>query len=147
MDRTLALIITLLTGALVAAQPPVNALIARHVTDLGAAFVSLAFSTLIVGALLLAVGDPSALLQVGQLQPVHALAGIAGAAIVVVSLVAVRELGAGGVTAALIATQLSVSVLLDRLGLFGLHEHPVTARSILGVALLFGGTYLVVTAS
>lgn len=143
----MALIATLLTGALVAAQPPVNALLARHVTDLGAAFVSLAFSTLLVGGLLLAVGDPEALRGLSQLRPVHAIAGIAGAAIVLVSLIAVRELGAGGVTAALVATQLSVSVLLDRLGLLGLHGHPVTLRTVLGVALLFGGTYLVVTTS
>ena len=145
MDRTLALIVTLLAGALVAAQPPVNALIARHITDLGAAFVSLAFATLIVGGLLIAVGDASALAEVTQLRPVHALGGIAGAAIVLVSLIAVRELGAGGVAAALIATQLSVSVLLDRLGLFGLQGHPISLRTIFGVALLFGGTYLVVS--
>jgi transporter family-2 protein len=144
VDRTTALIVTLLAGALVAAQPPVNAMMARHVTDLGAAFVSLAFSTLIVGVLLVAFGDVSALRDVTQLRPVHAIAGIAGAAIVVVSLVAVRELGAGGVTAALVTTQLSVSVLLDRLGVLGLHGHAVTTRTLLGVALLFGGTYLVV---
>lgn len=142
----MALLVTLCTGALVAAQPPVNALLARHVTDLGAAFVSLAFSTAIVGALLMFVGDPSALRNLSELRAVHALAGIAGAAIVLVSLIAVRELGAGGVTAALIATQLSVSVLLDRLGVLGLEGHPVTWRSVAGVALLFGGTYLVVTA-
>ena len=144
VDRTTALIVTLFTGALVAAQPPVNALLARHVTDLGAAFVSLAFSTLIVGTLLIVVGDASALGELTQMRPVHAIAGIAGAAIVLVSLIAVRELGAGGVTAALVATQLSVSVLLDRLGVLGLDGHAVTARTVLGVALLFGGTYLVV---
>lgn len=136
---------TLCTGALVAAQPPVNALLARHVSDLGAAFVSLAFSTLIVGVLLIGVGDASALRELTQMRPVHAIGGIAGAAIVLVSLVAVRELGAGGVAAALITTQLSVSVLLDRLGILGLGGHPVTARTMLGVALLFGGTYLVVS--
>lgn len=147
MDRALALIVTLLAGALVAAQPPVNALIARHVTDLGAAFLSLAFSALIVGGLLVAVGDPTALVEVTQLRPVHALAGLAGAAIVLGSLVAVRELGAAGVTAALVATQLSVSVLLDRFGLFGLQGDPVSVRTIFGVALLFGGTYLVVSSA
>jgi transporter family-2 protein len=142
----MALLVTLFTGALVAAQPPVNALLARHVTDLGAAFVSLTFAAAIVGVLLVVVGDPSALANVSALRPVHAIAGIAGAAIVLVSLIAVRELGAGGVTAALVATQLSVSVLLDRLGVLGLEGHPVTLRSLAGVALLFGGTYLVVTA-
>ncbi len=144
MDRTIAVAVTLFAGALVAAQPPANALLARHVTALGAAFVSLALSTLIVGVLLVLVGEPGALRELTQFRPVHALGGIAGAAIVLVTLVTVRNLGAAGVTAALITTQLSASVLLDRLGVLGLAGEPIELPKLAGVALLFGGTYLVV---
>jgi transporter family-2 protein len=145
MSRAVALVVTLLTGGLVAAQPPANELLARHVTVLGAAFVSLLVSTVIVGALLVLAGDPSALAGLSQLRPVHLLGGIAGAAVVTVSLVAVRELGAGGVTAALVATQLSVSVVLDRFGLLGLEGNTITLPRLAGIGLLFLGTYLVVS--
>ena len=147
MSRALALVATLVTGGLVAAQPPANELLARHVTVLGAAFVSLVVSTTIVGVLLVLAGDPSALTGLSHLRAVHLLGGIAGAAIVTVSVVAVRHLGASGVTAALVATQLSVSVVLDRFGLLGLEGNTITVPRLAGIGLLFLGTYLVVSES
>lgn len=147
MSRALALLAAFVAGGLVAAQPPANELLARHVSVLGAAFVSLLISTVIVGALLVVAGDPSALGGLSELRPVHVLGGIAGAAIVTVSVVAVRHLGAGGVTAALVTTQLSVSVILDRLGVLGLAGHAISPHRLLGIGLLFLGTYLVVSES
>jgi transporter family-2 protein len=64
--------------------------------------------------------------------------------IVLTTLVAVRELGAGGVTAAVIAGQLSLSVVLDRLGVLGLDERAITWEKLLGIALLAAGTVLMV---
>jgi bacterial/archaeal transporter family-2 protein len=147
MSRALALVATLLTGGLVAAQPPANELLSRHVSVLGAAFVSLVLSTVIVGALLVVAGDPSALTGLSNFRAVHVLGGLAGAAIVTVSVVAVRHLGASGVTAALVATQLSVSVVLDRLGLLGLEGHALSLPRVAGIGFLFLGTYLVVSDS
>src|SRR3954471_12178136 len=97
MGRPLAIFITLVTGALVASQPPANALLARRVGDLGAAFTSLLLSTLIVGALLVLAGETGQLGGLSGLRPQHLLGGIAGAAIVLVSLITVRPLGVGGV--------------------------------------------------
>jgi uncharacterized membrane protein YdcZ (DUF606 family) len=90
-------------------------------------------------------GDPSQLRGLSQFRPVHVLGGIAGATIVVVSLIAVRSLGAGGVTAALVAMQLSVSALLDRLGLLGLEKTPLGVQGWVAVVLLLSGTVLMVT--
>jgi len=56
----------------------------------------------------------------------------------------VRELGAGGATAAVIAGQLAVSVVLDRLGVLGLDERAITWERQLGIALLAAGTLLIV---
>jgi transporter family-2 protein len=72
------------------------------------------------------------------------LGGTGGVAIVVTTLIAVRELGAGGVTAAVIAGQLALSVVLDRLGVLGLEERAVTWEKLLGIALLAAGTVLIV---
>ena len=54
------------------------------------------------------------------------------------------DLGAGGVTAAVIAGQLSASVVLDRLGVLGLDERAITWEKLLGIALLAAGTVLIV---
>jgi transporter family-2 protein len=59
-------------------------------------------------------------------------------------LLSVRELGAGGVTAATIAGQLTMSVFIDRAGVLGLDERGLTPQRILGIALLAAGTFLIV---
>jgi bacterial/archaeal transporter family-2 protein len=145
MGRALAVLVTLVVGGLVAAQPPTNQLLARQVSTLGAAFVSLATSTVIVGCLLVVAGDPSALRGLGGFRPVYLIGGVAGAAVVTLSLLAVRPLGAAGVTAALVATQLSVSVVLDHFALLGLEGNSISLQRLFGVAFLFFGTYLVVS--
>jgi bacterial/archaeal transporter family-2 protein len=72
------------------------------------------------------------------------LGGVAGAVYVTVALIAVREVGAGGVTAATIAGQLALAVLVDRLGVFGLEERAITWDQVVGIALLATGVLLVV---
>jgi transporter family-2 protein len=59
-------------------------------------------------------------------------------------LVTVRTLGAGGVTAATIAGQLTMAVVVDQLGILGVAKHPFTAARAAGIVLLGMGTYLVV---
>jgi transporter family-2 protein len=143
MGRGFAIVATLLAGALVAAQPPANAQLSTHVGSLGAAFVSLVLSTLIVGVLLLATGSYSELGGIGSMRPEHAVGGIAGAAIVAVSLVTVKKLGAGGVAAATVCSQLVVSVVLDRFGVFDLEKIGLTPIRAVGIALLIAGTFAI----
>jgi transporter family-2 protein len=143
MDRLLALIATLVVGGLVAAQPPANAMLAKHVGDLGAAFTSLLLSTLIVGTLLVVAGDVPKLRGLGEYELQHSLGAISGAAIVLVSLITVRHLGASGVAAVLVVSQLVVAAILDKLGVLGLEEAGLSAERLIGIALLIAGTILV----
>ena len=73
-----------------------------------------------------------------------AVASFSVGLIVTVSLIAVRELGAGGVTAATIAGQLALSVVIDRMGVLGLDERAITWEKLLGIGLLALGTVLIV---
>lgn len=143
MSRGVAFICTLAAGGLVALQPPVNAELARHVGDLGAAFISIAISIAIIGVLLLVIGHPGRLSGLSSFRPEYLLGGIAGAAIVGVSLVAVRPLGAGGLIALLVAAQLVVSVLADRFGWFGLRHVGIGPGRVAGLILVTGGTLLI----
>jgi len=56
----------------------------------------------------------------------------------------VRTLGAGGVTAATIAGQLTMAVVVDQLGILGVTKQPITALRMLGIAFLAVGVYFVV---
>jgi uncharacterized membrane protein YdcZ (DUF606 family) len=55
----------------------------------------------------------------------------------------VGTLGAGGVVAVTVSTQLVASALLDRWGLLGLDEVALTPTRLAGFALLLTGTVLV----
>ena len=59
------------------------------------------------------------------------------------SLIAVRSLGAGALTALLVAAQLGVALLADRLGWFGLHHVGLSAGRWAGLVLVVGGTVLI----
>jgi bacterial/archaeal transporter family-2 protein len=143
MDRPVALFAVLVVGGLIALQPPVNSQLARETSVLGAAFVSTGISALVMGVLFLASGRLSELGAVPSVPAIYLTGGLLGAALVSVSLVAVRTLGAGGVVAATVCTQLIVSALLDRAGALGLDQIGLTPWRVAGFALLLAGTLMV----
>ncbi len=144
MDRGLAVVITAAVGGLIALQAPINGGLGRGIGTFQAAFLSFAIGTVLLLAIALLSGGLGSLADAGRPGVVYLLGGVLGAAYVTTVLVTVRTLGAGGVTAATIAGQLSLSLVIDRLGLLGVERQPLTAAKLLGVALLALGTWLVV---
>ncbi|MEA2148470.1 MAG: bacterial/archaeal transporter family-2 protein [Solirubrobacteraceae bacterium] len=145
MDRGAAVLLTALTGGLVALQAPINSTLGRSVGTWQAAFVSFAIGTAALA--LVAALATGGLGQIGEVRHVSLLyltGGLLGAAYITSVLVTVRTLGLGGVTAATIAAQLAVSVVVDRFGLLGVTRQPITVGRVAGVVLLGLGTYLVV---
>ena len=63
-----------------------------------------------------------ALPEMGNLSWYYLIGGLLGAVYVTTVLITVRTLGAGAVTAATIAGQLTLSVVIDRLGILGLEK-------------------------
>src|SRR4051794_15434294 len=143
MTRLLAVLATLAVGALIALQPPVNSELGKRTSVLAAAFISTGISVLVLGAVLLASGHLGHVRRVPHIPAVYLTGGLMGAALVSVSLVTVRTLGAGGVVAATVTSQLVVSAVLDKAGVLGLGKVGLTAHRGLGMALLLAGTALV----
>jgi transporter family-2 protein len=146
VSKEVAVLVTVAAGGLVAAQAPANNVLSDRLGTWGAVSVNFLVGTACVLFITFAVaggfgGDEGA---EGPAWYYWVLGGFGGAAIVATTLVAVRELGAGGVTVAVIAGQLALSVVLDRLGVLGLEERAVTWQKLLGIALLAAGTVLVV---
>jgi len=144
MERALAIFATLVVGALIAFQPPVNSQLAKHMTLLSAAFVSTLISALVLGLLMVAAGEAGNVPRVRNVSWIYLTGGLMGAALVSVSLLTVRTLGAGGVVAATVCSQVIVSALLDRAGVLGLDQLGLTPLRLLGFGLLLLGTFLVV---
>jgi len=92
----------------------------------------------------LATGGLRQIAGVRDVSLVYLTGGLLGAVYVTSILVTVRTLGLGGVTAATIAAQLAVSVVVDHFGLLGVARQPITTARVAGVVLLGLGTYLVV---
>jgi bacterial/archaeal transporter family-2 protein len=146
VSKELAVLVTVAAGGVVAAQAPANNVISERVGTWGAVSVNFIMGTILVLAITFAFAGGFSGDEGAPTPPWYywVLGGVGGAAIVVTTLVAVRELGAGGVTVAVIAGQLTLSVVLDRLGVLGLEERAVTPEKLIGIALLIVGTILVV---
>lgn len=138
-----ALLATLAIGALVALQPPVNSELGKRTSDLGAAFISVSITFLILGVILVVFGDPGSLAKARHVPAVYLSGGVYGAAFVAVSLITVRHLGAGTTIALLVSAQLVVAALLDQFGVLGLEQVSLTPLRLLGIATLILGTVLV----
>jgi bacterial/archaeal transporter family-2 protein len=145
VDKTVAVGLTAVVGGLIALQAPINSMLGRRIGTLPAATVSFAIGTVLLVLLALLFGGGFGRLgEARHLAWYYLVGGILGAAYVTTVLVTVRSLGAGGVTAATIAGQLSAAVVVDQLGILGVDKQVVTLPRIAGVALLAAGTFLVV---
>lgn len=145
MDRGSAVVLTAVVGGLVALQAPINSGLGRTVGTFQGAFFSFVIGTILLLCIAAtAKGGLATLGEVRGLQPQYLVGGLLGAAYVTTVLVTVRTLGAGGVTAATITGQLTMSVVVDQFGLLGVEKSPITALKLLGVLLLAAGTFLVV---
>ncbi len=145
LSRGLAVFIGVGAGCLVGMQAPINARLKEGVGSVQAA----SFSFLVGTALLLLIaafvhGGLGSLSQVRHVPWWGLLGGALGAVYVTVALIAVRTLGASGLTAVVIAGQLVVSVAIDRFGLFGLAKQHIGVSRIVGLVLLAAGVALVV---
>ena len=144
MDRGLAVLLTAAVGGLIALQPPINAGLGRATGNLPAALVSFAVGTLLLALIVALIGQAGGLSSTFDVRWYYLLGGVLGAAYVTMALIAVSSIGAGGVAAATITGQLTAAVVIDRLGILGLEETPLSAARVAGVVLLLAGTYLVV---
>jgi bacterial/archaeal transporter family-2 protein len=146
VSKELAVLATLAAGGVVAAQAPANNVLSKHLGSLGAASVNFLVGTVCILAITFVFAGGLERDE-GVQSPAWyywVFGGLAGVTIVTITLITVRELGAGGVTAATIAGQLALSVVLDRLGVLGLEERAITWEKVLGIALLALGTLLIV---
>lgn len=144
MDRGVAVLATAVVGGLLAMQAPINARLGDWTGGVPAAFISFAVGTVALAAIVVLSGKTAGVGEVTSVPWYYLVGGLLGVVYVTTALTMVSHIGAGGVAAATIAGQLTASIVLDRAGAFGLTREPITLSRIAGVALLLGGTYLIV---
>ncbi len=145
MEKWFAVMATIVAGGLVALQAPINSTLGKSVGTFAAASVSFAIGlAVLVTITVVAGGGFGDVSNAGDLRWYYLTGGVLGAAYVTTVLLSVRELGAGGVTAATITGQLSMSVVVDHLGWLGVERDPVDLTKVAGLVLLAAGTFLIV---
>jgi bacterial/archaeal transporter family-2 protein len=145
VTRGLAVIVGIVAGGLVGLQAPINSRLGRTVGTAQAA----TFSFLVGTAVLVVIasvwrGGLGSLGHIGRVPWWALIGGLLGAVYVTVALVAVRTLGASGLTAVVITGQLAISVAIDRFGLVGVARQHIGISRIIGLLLLVAGVVLVV---
>jgi bacterial/archaeal transporter family-2 protein len=144
-SKAIAVLATAAAGGLVAMQAPINSGLGKAIGSLPAASFSFAIGLCALVGITVVSGEGFGRLgELGGLSWYYLIGGLLGAVYVTTVLISVRTLGAGGVTAATIAGQLTLSVILDQLGILGLAQRGLTPARVAGVALLAAGVFLVV---
>ncbi|GAA3707969.1 DMT family transporter [Sphingomonas cynarae] len=143
MPSLFPLIVVLIAGVGLAAQPPTNAALAR---TSGSVVLATLVSFLIGSAILFAVWlafdrTPPAALRGAP--PWAWLGGLYGAAFVTAVAFAAPRLGLATTVTVAIATQVGVALLLDHVGGLGLKTDPVTLPKLVGVALMLAGVVII----
>lgn len=142
--RGLAIIATAFAGGLVAMQAPINSRLGSRIGTFPAASVSFAIGLMVLLGIVAVTGNLASLPDARHAPWWQLLGGLLGAAYVATVLVSVRTLGAGGVTAATIAGQLTAAVVVDQFGWMGVARQPITAVRVTGVVLLGIGVAMIV---
>jgi transporter family-2 protein len=144
VDRSVALLLTAAAGGLIALQAPINAGLGKSTGGLPAALVSFAVGSVALAVIVVLSGKAGGLSSTFDVSWYYLLGGLLGAVYVSNALIAVSVIGAGGVAAATVTGQLTASVVIDRLGLFGLDQVALSPQRLVGIGLLMAGTFLVV---
>ncbi|MSQ11764.1 MAG: DMT family transporter [Dehalococcoidia bacterium] len=128
-----------------ATQAAMNTALSRHTGSLGAAFISVVGSFVVLAAAL-AIGLAAGRAHLGGATNAPAylwIGGVFGAVFLVASVLIIPKIGTASFIAFLVAGQLVGSLLLDQVGAFGLPKFEATPVRIIGAALLLVGARLV----
>lgn len=139
------LVLAFAAGMLGPVQAGMNAKIGKALNDpFYAALISFAVGTAGLSAYALAGRmEFSAIRSVSGVHWSLWLAGLLGAFYVTATIVLAPKLGTALTFGLVVAGQLTMAVLMDHFGLFGMPVQPVNWLRLAGVALIVGGTMLI----
>ncbi len=143
MQPIILVILIAIAGGLAAGfQAPFAGLMNQRIGTLGSMFLTYAGGGVVITVLFLTIGGGN--LGVWRRVPWYTLAaGLLGLMIIGSLSYAIPRLGVATTITLFIATQLILSALLDHFGLLGAAVRPIDLPRLIGMVILFLGTWLV----
>ena len=133
----------MLSGALLATQPSINAALARRIGGVPSATFSMAVSLAVLIAVWLVWYRVRPDLVALAMAPKWAwLGGIVGAIFLIVALTLVPRIGAANFFVFLVIGQLLAALCIDHFGLFNAPVIPLSGGRLAGVGLVIAGILL-----
>ncbi|MEM7350237.1 MAG: DMT family transporter [Acidobacteriota bacterium] len=137
------IVIGLIGGVAAGLQGPLAGIVGKHVGILGSIFIIHLGGTLVSGLLLLVPGAGG--LAGWRNVPWYALAGgVLGLALIGALTFCIPRIGAAAAITLIIVSQLTIAACLDHFGLFVESVRSFDTTRVLGLVVLFFGTWLVV---
>lgn len=144
MDKLFPAIITLLIGVTLPIQAAINGKLMRTFGHpIFGAVISFVIGTVILLGYMFAIRARFNFSLIRETEWYHWLGGVIGAAYVMGIIVMIPRLGAAFAFALIVCGQLSMSVVMDQFGWFGVPVNPVNVSKILGLVLLIAGVFLI----
>ncbi len=141
----IALILAGLSGLLMALQGSLNSALGKTIGLLEATFVVHVLGSL-TGLLLLLFGLGQGEWQKFRSAPWYTyLGGLLGVAIVYLVVVSISQVGVAWATTAIIVGQVTTAAVVDFFGWFGLEPVPLSLGKGLGLLLMAGGAWLLLS--
>jgi bacterial/archaeal transporter family-2 protein len=129
-------------GIAIALQPSINARLAQKVGVLESACISFAVGTMALFLVVLISGKLT-FKGIGDTAWWEWTGGAMGAFFVSMTIFLVPRIGTAAAMSATIAAQLTMGILLDHYGAFGLRHIPLDPKRVIGSLLLFAGVALI----
>lgn len=145
VDTMLALLLAALSGVLMALQGSLNTALAKVVGLLEGTFVvHVVGSVLGLGLLLVGLGQGS-LSHAAKAPWYTYLGGVLSVGIIYLVAAAISKVGVASATTAIIIGQVFTAGLVDHFGWFGLEPLPFSLWKGLGIVLMAGGAWLLLS--
>jgi transporter family-2 protein len=136
------IVIGLIGGIAVGLQVPVSGAISQKLGPIATSLIIHIGGAILSAILLIFVGGVN-LREVDQLPKPFLLAGISGVVLYLTLAFTLPRVGATVSVALLILAQLTIGLLVDHFGWFGMPQHSLNLARVAGVALLVAGVWLV----
>lgn len=142
MSRLFYVLYIALGGAALAIQSPVNSGLGRRLGVFEGGLWSFATGALLMLILVLLFGKGN-FFEFTEVPKWQLLGGILGVIGVTAMIVTAPQLGVGLATVCLLFGQITVAIIIDSFGLFGIEQVPFDWNRLIGLILMLAGVFFV----